>query len=80
MSQSKAGSAIEALTNTGIGFIIALGAQVWIAGYYGLNTSFAQDLGITTFFTGISILRGYAVRRFFNWIDHHDTANRRRRP
>lgn len=79
MSQSKAGSAIEALTNTGIGFIIALAAQVWIAGWYGLNTSFAQDLGITTFFTGISILRGYAVRRFFNWIDHHDTAHRRRR-
>lgn len=68
MSQTRAGSAVEALVNTGIGFVIALAAQVWIAGWYGLNTSFAQDLGITTFFTGISILRGYAVRRFFNWM------------
>jgi hypothetical protein len=70
MSQSKVGSAVEALTNTGVGFVIALGAQMWIADWYGLGTTFAQDLGITTFFTGISILRGYAVRRFFNWMSH----------
>lgn len=70
MSQSKTGSAIEALTNTAIGFVIALAAQVFIAWWMGLPTTYAQDFLITTFFTGISIIRGYLVRRWFNWMAH----------
>lgn len=66
--QTRRQSAIEVVTGTAIGFAIALVAKVWITGHYGIGTSLQQDFFITTFFTGISILRGYAVRRAFNWL------------
>jgi hypothetical protein len=66
--QTKTQSLIEVLAGTAIGFCIALAAQVLITRHYGIISTFAQDVWITIFFTGISIIRGYAVRRFFNWI------------
>lgn len=68
--QSVKQSLVEAITGTAFGFCVALASQVWIMGYYGLGSTFQQDIGITLFFTGISIIRGYAVRRFFNWRHH----------
>lgn len=68
--QSKTQSMIEVLTGTAFGFIIALLSQVFIMQHYGIQTTLAQDAWITVFFTGVSILRGYAVRRFFNWLWH----------
>lgn len=67
---------IEALVGTGIGFVVALMSQVFIMWLYGLPSTFGQDLGITLFFTGISIIRSYLVRRFFNWRHHGNIANR----
>lgn len=66
--QSKHQSAIEVLFGTLIGFLIAFLAQLFIMRFYGIPSTISQDLAITCFFTGISILRGYAVRRFFNWL------------
>lgn len=65
--QTKTQSIIEVLAGTAFGFLIALAAQVLITRHYGIISTFAQDVWITVFFTGISIIRGYAVRRFFNW-------------
>ena len=66
--QTSKQSAIEVLAGTVIGFLVAFTAQLFIMEVYGIGSTFSQDLGITVFFTGISILRGYAVRRFFNWL------------
>lgn len=66
--QTKIQSLIETLVGTGIGFCIALAAQFFITWWYDIEVSAAKNVWITVFFTGISILRGYAVRRFFNWI------------
>jgi polysaccharide pyruvyl transferase WcaK-like protein len=66
--QSKTQSAIEVVAGTTIGFIIAMIAQIYITWQYSISSTLAQDFGITVFFTGISIIRGYAVRRFFNWL------------
>lgn len=66
--QTRLQSLIETVAGTAIGFVIALCAQVFITGWYQINTTFKQDFLITVFFTGISILRGYAVRRSFNWL------------
>lgn len=63
---------VEVFAGVVIGFCIALASQVFITKLYGIPTSFEQDTWITVFFTGISILRGYAVRRFFNWIWHKE--------
>jgi hypothetical protein len=66
--QSKTQSAIEVVAGTTIGFIIAMLAQVFITWQYGIASTLTQDFWITIFFTGISIIRGYAMRRFFNWL------------
>lgn len=71
--QSKTQSIIEVLAGTAIGFVIALASQVFIMGRYGIRTTLAQDAWITVFFTGVSIIRGYTVRRFFNWLWHGRT-------
>lgn len=68
-------SMVEALVGTGIGFVVALISQVFIMWWYHLPSTFEQEVGITLFFTGISILRGYAVRRYFNWRHHGNTSN-----
>ena len=66
--QTSRQSWIEVFGGTAIGFLLSLLAQAFIMPWYGFTTSLEQDLGIVLFFTGISILRGYAVRRFFNWL------------
>jgi hypothetical protein len=66
--QTNKQSAIEVLAGTLIGFLITFAAQLFIMELYALPSTLTQDLAITGFFTGISILRGYAVRRFFNWL------------
>ena len=66
--QTSKQSALEVLAGTAIGFLVAFAAQLFIMELYAIPLTLSQDLAITTFFTGISILRGYAVRRFFNWL------------
>lgn len=66
--QTSRQSAIEVLAGTLIGFLVAFAAQLFIMEHYGIRSTLSQDLAITIFFTGISIVRGYAVRRFFNWL------------
>ena len=77
IGQTLEQSMVEALVGTGIGFVVALMSQVFLMWWYDLPSTFGQDVGITLFFTGISILRGFAVRRFFNWRHHGNTSNRR---
>lgn len=63
--QSRRESFTEALVGTAIGFCVALVGQVFIMAYYGIASTLVQDFGITLFFTGLSIIRSYLVRRFF---------------
>ena len=70
--QTPRQSLIETLCGTALGFLIAFLPQLFIMQHYGIATTLSQDAMITVFFTGISILRGYAVRRFFNWFFHKD--------
>lgn len=64
--QSKTHSLIEALTNTAVGFGISLASQIVIFGAYGVRLPLADNLAITLWFTAISILRGFVLRRAFN--------------
>jgi hypothetical protein len=66
MNQSKKQSLTEAITNTFIGFIISLAASFIIFPLFGIKTSVLDNIGITIFYTVISILRTYIIRRFFN--------------
>lgn len=52
--------------NTAIGFMTTLVLAPIVYPLFGHSFTLAQNLGITAIFTIVSILRGYAVRRWFN--------------
>lgn len=64
--QSRLGSLIEALTNVAIGYGIALLAQLVIFPWYGIHISLQTNASIGAWFTAVSIVRSYVLRRFFN--------------
>ena len=66
--QSKKMSLIETLSSVAIGYIISLAAQMIIFPIFDIEVSLTDNLLIGLFFTVVSIIRGYYVRRFFNWI------------
>lgn len=66
MNQSRLGSLIEALVNIVIGFGINLGANMIVLPWFGFNVSAGQAFGIGVVFTVISLVRSYAIRRYFN--------------
>lgn len=66
--QSRKMSALESLASTAIGFVVAFFAQIFIMGIFGIGSDLMRDLMITVFFTVLSLVRGYCVRRAFNWL------------
>lgn len=66
MSQSRTHSAIETAANVLIGYVVAIAAQVVVFPLWGIHEPLASQLGIGLTFTGISILRTFALRRAFN--------------
>ena len=67
--QTKKMSLIETLSSVAIGYVISLALQMIIFPIFGINVSLTDNLIIGLFFTAISIIRGYLVRRLFNWIN-----------
>lgn len=63
--QSKAHSLIESVSNIALGYGVALLSQVIIFPVFDIHTSFTNNLKIGLWFTGISLVRSYAIRRFF---------------
>lgn len=65
--QSKRHSFVEACAGTAFGFVVAFISQLLIYPKYGIVVSLGTNLSLTAIFTAISIVRGYYVRRLFNW-------------
>ena len=61
-------SLVETITNVAIGLIVSFLSQVAIFKYYDIHISLAQNLEMTLYFTVVSIIRSYVLRRFFNSI------------
>lgn len=68
MTQSKRGSVIETVTGTAIGYSVAVVTQIVIFPLFDLHVSASENLAIAAVFTIISLVRGYWVRRLFNWL------------
>lgn len=68
MSQSRRLSMIETLAGVAIGFAVSMVVSIYVYPWFGHSFSLIENAGITVIFTVISILRGYGVRRLFNWI------------
>lgn len=66
MSQSRAGSFIEASLNTASGFVVSLIVWHFVAAAYGIPMPLETNLQITAIFTVVSIARSYLWRRLFN--------------
>lgn len=64
--QSKLNSFIESLTNILIGYITALLSQLLIFPLFDINIPLSDNLLIGLYFTLISLVRSYAIRRWFN--------------
>lgn len=67
MRQSKLASLVEAMASTALGYGVALVSQLVIFPLYGVNISLDANLQIVAWFTAISLVRGYCVRRYFEW-------------
>lgn len=68
MIQKKRHSFFEACVSTAIGFLIAYVTTIVVLPAFGFRATLSQSFWITCIFTVISIIRGYYVRRLFNWL------------
>ena len=58
-------SLIEAVTNTVVGYLLALVVQLAAFPLFGLEVGLADNLAIALPFTAVSIARSYTLRRLF---------------
>lgn len=64
--QSRTQSAIESCLNVIIGYAVALASQLAIFPMFGIHIPLSDNIAIGAWFTVVSIIRSYAVRRMFN--------------
>lgn len=74
MRQTRVSSFIESLVNVAIGFGLNLAMNFAVFPFFGWHISMRQNLLVGVIYTGVSIARSYALRRWFNaWIHRHLT-------
>lgn len=66
--QTRRQSMAETEASVAIGYLVALLSQLAIFPLFGIHLPLADNLAIGLYFTAISIVRGYYVRRLFNWL------------
>ena len=66
MSQSRLHSLLEAVVNTAIGLVIAMLATAAICWFHDIPMLLENNFKITAWMTALSVVRGYAIRRYFN--------------
>lgn len=64
--QTKLESFIESLTNILIGYGVALASQLVIFPHFDIHVPFTTNLWIGAWFTLVSLIRSYILRRWFN--------------
>lgn len=66
MNQTKLGSLIEASANTLIGLVVAFISQLIIFPMVGIYVPLSTNIEISFYFTIVSVVRSYVLRRWFN--------------
>ena len=66
MQQSRLGSLIESVMNIIIGYGIAVLSQLAIFPMFNIHIPLSANLWIGVWFTLISLIRSYVIRRWFN--------------
>jgi len=65
--QSRLFSLIETIANVSIGWGIAFITQIIVFPIFNINIPMQDNILISVIFTGVSIIRGYTLRRIFNY-------------
>jgi hypothetical protein len=66
--QTRLQSAIEAMANIAIGWTLSLGVTAVVLPAFGHKVTMEENVYMTSIFTIVSLMRSYAVRRYFNYI------------
>ena len=69
--QSRLGSLIESGINILIGYFVALVSQIVLFPFFGIHIDLKTNLWIGAWFTLISLVRSYVIRRWFNARIHY---------
>jgi hypothetical protein len=66
MTQTRLQSFIESLINILIGYGVALASQLAIFPLFDIHVSLKTNIWIGIWFTAVSLVRSYVIRRWFN--------------
>ena len=75
MKQSRRMSLIEAATNVAVGYVLAIITQIVVFPWFGLKANLTEHLTIGIAFVGVSLVRGYLLRRLFEGIVGREPAS-----
>lgn len=64
--QTRAQSGIESVANVVVGYLVALASQLLVFPMFDIHVPFSSNLAIGAWFTVISLVRSYVLRRYFN--------------
>lgn len=65
MTQSRTMSFVEAATNVVVGYVLAIATQLLVFPLFGIEAALHEHLAIGLAFVGVSLARGYVLRRAF---------------
>ena len=65
MRQTRIMSLIEATANVVVGYGLAIATQIVVFPWFGIETGLAEHMTIGLAFVGVSLARGYVLRRVF---------------
>jgi hypothetical protein len=68
--QPKRWSLIETVANTAFGLVFSFVIYILLNWVYDVKMTTSQTTQYTVWFTLASVVRGYYVRRFFNWVHY----------
>jgi hypothetical protein len=73
--QSRTHSALESLANIAVGYLVALASQLVVFPMFGIHVPLRTNISIGIWFTAISLVRSYVIRRWFTKRTGGDLTN-----
>jgi hypothetical protein len=67
-TQSRKMSFVEKVVETFIAFIVSVVLAPVFFELNGIESNLSQNINVVLCFTALAIIRGYIIRRLFNWI------------
>jgi hypothetical protein len=66
--QSRVMSLVESKANVIVGYGVAVVTQIVVFPWFGIEVGLADNMKIGMVFVGVSLVRGYLLRRLFEWV------------